>query len=187
MKFSIHSRAVLGVLGLVVLGPDAGAASVIANGSFELPAFTFAANVYVIRNTTNPTGWSRTGTSIAWYTDHLGFNPSDGMQFLEFEGFTAQLYQSFPTTPGVEYTVSFDYAPSGFTSGVDDAVSARIDGVERLLLAHRHHNAFACRQSVSLGAVELASLAADGRAFDEVGGFVGKGRARQPGQSLRLS
>jgi len=134
MKFSIHSRAVLGALGLFALGPDAGAASVIANGSFELPAFTFAANVYVIRNTTNPTGWSRTGTSIAWYTDHLGFNPSDGMQFLEFEGFTAQLYQSFPTTPGAEYTVSFDYAPSGNTSGVDDAVSARIDGVERLYI-----------------------------------------------------
>jgi hypothetical protein len=134
MKFSIHSRAVLGALGLFALGPDAGAASVIANGSFELPAFTFAANVYVIRNTMNPTGWSRTGTSIAWYTDHLGFNPSDGMQFLEFEGFTAQLYQSFPTTPGAEYTVSFDYAPSGNTSGVDDAVSARIDGVERLYI-----------------------------------------------------
>ena len=47
---------------------------------------------------------------------------------------TAQLYQSFPTTPGAEYTVSFDYAPSGATSGVDDAVSARIDGVERLYI-----------------------------------------------------
>jgi hypothetical protein len=122
----------LGLVGLLAAGPDAGATSVISNGSFELPALTF--NIYYIRNATNPTGWSRTGGSIAWFSNLSNFNPSDGRQFLELEGFTAELYQSFPTTAGAEYTVSFDFAPSGYTSGVDDAVSVRIDGIERLYI-----------------------------------------------------
>ncbi len=129
MRLKTHLRGVICLTGLVALSPEAGATSVITNGSFELPAFTFT--IYYIRNTTNPTGWSRTGGTIAWHTNLQGFNPSDGQQFLELEGFTAQLYQSFPTTPGAEYTVSFDYAPHGNVSGVDDAVSVRIDGIER--------------------------------------------------------
>ncbi len=112
-------------------------ANSLTNDSFESPNIDANQNdgsvyYWYVRNTTNATGWGRTGNSWTWLDSRAPFwQASDGNQYTELEhGYVGAIFQSFATTEGMTYVITFHYAPiPGLgASNTDDKVNALIDG-----------------------------------------------------------
>ena len=99
--------SVLGALGLVVCSGTAHAAA-FRNGSFEMG--TDPGVFTTLRSgSSNITGWTVGGDSI----DYIGsyWMPSNGSRSIDLSGNNAgSLSQTFDTTPGQAYLISFDLA-----------------------------------------------------------------------------
>ena len=92
---------------------------ILINGSFELGPPVPTNDIDIPAGSTAITGWLVTGGSI----DYLGsaWDVSDGTRAIDLDGRDATLSginQTFSTTPGTEYLVSFDLSgnPQGGTS-----------------------------------------------------------------------
>ncbi len=98
----------------VTLGslPDASAQSLIVNGSFEDASVSPGASyVRLLGDDTRVTGWTLVGDTIDYVGP--GWAASEGVRSFDLDGAagdTSALRQSFATTPGVTYLVTFDLA-----------------------------------------------------------------------------
>jgi hypothetical protein len=94
-----------------VVGPVVGP---FTNGSFELPAI--GANIVITNGATNIIGWTVGGTGPVSFVTGPSFavSPLNGTQMVEFNAADSvpgdTLAQTFLTTPGQTYTVSFNVA-----------------------------------------------------------------------------
>jgi len=97
-------------------------ADLITNGSFETPIVASGLEYQDINPGSEPPGFAWTVVSgnvdVVIRGSNFALNAVDGLQFLDLDGFTAgAIVQSFATTPGDAYFLSFAYAnnPTGGT------------------------------------------------------------------------
>lgn len=97
---------------LLVIGSSAAQANLVVNGSFE-HGIEPGLFINLLGGSTAITGWVVTGSKI----DYVGsiWQASDGSRSLDLDGSTLPqanggVAQTFATTPGVAYTVTFDMA-----------------------------------------------------------------------------
>jgi hypothetical protein len=90
---------------------NCGAQNLLTNGSFELVAHPTNSVVTLSPGTTGLPGWVLEGTGTVYLATtpltSWAFKALDGQQFLDFNESTLTLSQSFPTTPGNAYEVTF--------------------------------------------------------------------------------
>ena len=123
--------------------PFTAKANLITNGSFESPVFNGTStdgNPYYFYglSPSAPAGWSMTGPQLIWFRSRAPYwMASDGNQYIEISsGYSGDVYQSFATQAGAQYTVSFDYAPDPLLDATsnDDSLNVLIDGVSALFV-----------------------------------------------------
>ena len=111
----VSALALFGVLVPIA----ANASSILINGSFELHSADMPGSGELLGGSTQVTGWIVTGSSnannvIDWLGPGGGgpqWNASDGTHLVDLDGRDALnggLFQTFATTVGQHYTVSFD-------------------------------------------------------------------------------
>jgi choice-of-anchor C domain-containing protein len=120
----MRTRAVRGMVGLGaalavcwVLGPAPARANILTNGSFESPVVG-ASGILTVNSGDSVTipGWSVTGVGAGGSVDVVRggpffMTPFDGAQNLDLDGaHPGQIEQTFATTPGTTYTLTFAYA-----------------------------------------------------------------------------
>ena len=112
------------VLAVSLVAGSAQAASILVNGSFEIGPAIPTNDIELLGGSTAITGWTVTGTAI----DYLGppWDVSDGQRAVDLDGFfrTGGIQQTFSTTTGREYFVSFDL--SGNPQGLPTTKSMRV-------------------------------------------------------------
>jgi hypothetical protein len=101
--------AALAVVGVAVLATSAPAfADPPTNSSFETPVVTGAFDTYAAGDTTL-TGWTIVSGTVD-QTSSPNWTMADGNQGLDLSGTSrGTIQQSFPTTAGVGYTISWNY------------------------------------------------------------------------------
>lgn len=121
---------VLAACGLVAFA-TAAHANLIQNGSFELssvnPNQSGLGYVELPNGDTSITGWSVGGSNI----DYIGsyWQASNGSRSIDLSGNAAgSVYQTFTTTPGATYSVSFDMAGNPDDSDKIKKMLVSIDG-----------------------------------------------------------
>lgn len=107
-------------LALLVLSvPLTANASLITNGSFEMPDVP-TGNYGLFATIPGWTNWLGTPIEIQ---DHVAGSPFDGDQFLETDSTGASgIYQGFATTAGTAYTFSLAYSPRPGVAAADNQV-----------------------------------------------------------------
>lgn len=136
------ARSVTAILiSIVFLGANAppSRAGLIVNGSFEVPSAVPTGGIIEIYPGSEPAGFGWTvdsGTVEIIRQGYVGgagpFNgPAyDGQQWLDLDGISAgSISQSFATTPGVLYDLSFAYANNPYVnfSGIPQATVSLVD------------------------------------------------------------
>lgn len=117
----------------------AGQVNLLINGSFESPAVSPPYQTdglpyyYYVRTDTPPPGWSQIGSQWPILVSRPGgWIASDGNQFTEIESCCGvSIAQTFATTIGFTYTVSYDYAAQPGVTSNDDSIRVLINGFER--------------------------------------------------------
>jgi hypothetical protein len=108
-----HAQMLL-ISTIVLLTPHSARANLINNGSFEVPTVTSASQYLDIAAGAEPAGfdWHVASGSVDIGLGGGFFPPAfDGTQYLDLDGFVpGAINQSFPTTPGTTYDLSFAYA-----------------------------------------------------------------------------
>src|SRR5438477_2287309 len=93
------------------------------HGSFESPVLAPGASVNFPAVSTSVIGWTVGSTGLVSWANGpaLGVNPADGSQHIGFNGGNTppggSIFQSFDTTVGQAYTVSFNVGRVGTGSG----------------------------------------------------------------------
>lgn len=104
--------------------------NLLINGSFEDPNLVFVPNAQNYENlapgNTKLTGWSIVGLTLSWMRSDnpFGLTPSDGSFSLDLTGASdngnfATVRQTFATTPGALYHLSFDMGANNSCVGFD--------------------------------------------------------------------
>lgn len=116
------------------------APNLLVNGSFEAPAITPTTAEYNHVANGSLTGWTVAGHDVvlfnATYATNVGdHTPSDGAQALQLEYFGDSIAQTFATTVGQSYLLSYDVsayaaaAPLSVTvGGASDSLSGTLPG-----------------------------------------------------------
>jgi Protein of unknown function (DUF642)/PEP-CTERM motif len=139
MKRLIRSMAFLGVL---TSWATPGHANLIINGSFELPNVSGGGTIgpigsQLFAGSTELTGWSILTGSVD-VVNSSGWAPVDGNQSLGLPGFepsAGEIAQSFSTTVGASYEVTFEYANHPLSTSGSSALVDVIDGNSASLLS----------------------------------------------------
>lgn len=105
-------------------------ANIIANGSFETPDVSGSGFITVLAGQNTIVPWQVTMGSIDLLNDNnvAIVGPAfDGSQYIDLNGTDAgQIQQTFPTTPGQVYTLSFAYADNYFSSPLPRSAEVRV-------------------------------------------------------------
>lgn len=109
--------------------------NLIINGGFEHPASNFV-NFLAPGDSTVIQGWTTTGNGVHWMTEALGYftDPTgkDAVDLADYAKANGGIKQSFVTTPGAIYNVSFagmTYQNAGNPDGLGE-ITTLIDNVE---------------------------------------------------------
>lgn len=114
-------RAVL--VGILFVGSGAANANLLSNGSFELGVFAPSSNqtVTLTPGSTTLEGWQVINDSLAWIgvNDPWGLDAQEGNLFLDLTNYEqggsfGGVQQTFSTTPGYEYTATFQLGSSTY-------------------------------------------------------------------------
>jgi hypothetical protein len=115
--------------------PAQAATNLLVNGGFEHPASNFV-NYLAPAGFTGITGWVTTGSGVHWMTESLGYftDPTgkDAVDLADYAKANGGIKQSFATTIGAMYSVSFagmTYQNAGNPDGLGE-ITAVIDNVE---------------------------------------------------------
>jgi choice-of-anchor C domain-containing protein len=104
----------------------AGGGNLLVNGSFDQIAGTPGNYAVLAGGSTDITGWTVTGVGIDWL-DNTYWEASDGLASLDLSGtifngsfvYAGGIEQTFATTPGEQYTVSFDLAGNSYFQAIE--------------------------------------------------------------------
>lgn len=125
-------RRTAGFLGLVLvlwLPVPAHAAAILTNGSFELGPVIPTADINILGGSTAITGWTVTGDRI----DYLGppWDVADGKRAIDLDGNNGigGITQTFTTTRGTAYMLSFDLSGNPQGGPTIKTVRVGMDGV----------------------------------------------------------
>ncbi len=135
MRFSRAAvrTAVLAALAGISLHPLAMAAA-FQNGSFESPGLPPSSQQNIGTPAAAPTGWVAGGTLgnfALFYQSNIWIAPHSGLASIGFGGngtAGATIGQTFDTTPGVPYTVSFYTAAQQLGSGPQSYLAQALNG-----------------------------------------------------------
>jgi choice-of-anchor C domain-containing protein len=130
----IKAAPLSGFLMLCILAPLASGASLIINGGFEAPALSNGA----VATFTSIPGWTINGN-----IDVLNnlWAPAEGQQVIDLVGNTGPgtyIQQSFATTPGQIYNLTFEYANNVDTT--DATANVLLTGASSLLNQNFSHS-----------------------------------------------
>jgi choice-of-anchor C domain-containing protein len=125
-------RACVALAAALALPPAASAASLIVNGSFEQQTGTPFTGTFVTlpAGSTQVTGWTIEWGSIDYINAY--WQPADGSYSVDlFGNAQARISQTFATTVGQQYQVSFQYSvnPDNYTANTRGVIYAAVDGV----------------------------------------------------------
>lgn len=131
---------IAGSVCLLLVFAAAASANLIVNGSFELGAYDDSAHSGYMRlapGATTIEGWVVGGDGLDWHiieggTAHFGRNGVDGSEYavdlsLDYSP-AGTIAQTFATTPGMEYQLSFLLGAPGF----DTAVKVSLAGISEI-------------------------------------------------------
>jgi choice-of-anchor C domain-containing protein len=137
----------------VGFGGTAAAAPILTNGGFEAPIAP--PNNFI---TATPTGWSVTSGNVDIVNN--GYWPAfEGNQSIDLNGTTAgTISQSFATTPGQQYHLSFEYANNADNPGLLATGTVSLTGAGTLLTANLAHTG---SMKTSLAAMNYTPFNAD--------------------------
>jgi choice-of-anchor C domain-containing protein len=146
MKTNLTAAFAALALGAGAFGGAASAANVLANGSFESPTCTSGYCNFGIGgdhpgSTTAITGWTITTNNVDIVQSNAGWGAAqDGAHMLDLVGYgsTGAIQQTFATTAGKTYEVSFYYANNPYPAGADTA-AVTVTGAGSLLTSSVTH------------------------------------------------
>lgn len=140
------SRALsLSVACLALAGGAQASTNLLINGGFEHPASNFV-NYLAPGGFTGITGWTTTGNGVHWMTEALGYftDPTgkDAVDLADYARANGGIKQSFATTTGARYAVSFagmTFQNAGNPDG-EGEITVLIDAVELQTYALVNHS-----------------------------------------------
>jgi len=113
MKKNVLRAAVVAALAMLIAAVNLSASNLIVNGSFEEGTWLGNYSWYrVPPGSTDMTGWTIGGAGIDWHNS-AEMVPEDGQYVVDLNldgggpSDTGTISQSFPTTPGVSYVLTF--------------------------------------------------------------------------------
>ena len=131
-------RRIIGIISVIagLLATNAFAVELVVNGGFETPAVTGGGG-FDYRTGSQLPGWLITAPrgEPQFNGSYFGQTVGSGLQSLQLESISP-ITQSFATTPGQAYTLSFLFSSYNSTPGVDDAtLEVMVAGINANFLA----------------------------------------------------